>query len=374
MKNMQLITVAAIVLVMVVGGCGGGGAASTNPAESTATSETTSSTQPAATTAVEIAEATPVPAAEVEATQAGEEDLNLSSVTGGLAQLQSYKSTMEVHFTGQDAQGQAVESSFTIGEEFVQEPRAQHMTWTSTESKGDQAAATTTWETIAIGQTSYMISTDASGTKTCVTISSSEATPPEQTLSADMWGSVSDASYVNTETVNGVRAKHYAWKEGVFGGYGFTSGKGETWVAVDGGYVVKQRIEATGRGTFLAGTDDEGTSTWEWNVTDANGSFQIQAPEGCESAAADIAVMADATEQSTYGDTITYSSPSALADVVSFYKSEMPKAGWQASGTPTEMEGLTMLEFTKEERTASVMITWDESSQKTSVIITVAKP
>jgi len=374
MKNLKLITVAAIVLVMVVGACGGGGAASTEPTESTATSETTSSTQATATTAVEVVEATPVPTAEVEATQASEEDLNLSSVTGGLAQLQSYKSTMEMRFTGQDAQGQAVETSFTMAEEFIVEPRAQRITWTSTESKGGQAATTTNWETITIGQTSYMISTDASGTKTCSVIKSSDATPPQQTLSADMWGSVSDAGYVNTETVNGVRAKHYAWKEGVLAGYGFTSGKGETWVAVDGGYVVKQRIEATGKGTFLGGTDEEGTSTWEWNVTDANGSFQIQAPEGCESAAADIPVMADATEQSTYGDTITYSSPSAFADVVSFYKSEMPNAGWQASGTPTEMEGLAMLEFTKEERTASVMITWDESSQKTRVIITVAKP
>jgi len=374
MKNLKLITVVGIVLVMVVGACGGGGAASTEPTEGTATSDTTSGTQPTATTAVEVAGATPVPTAEVEATQASEEDLNLSSVTGGLAQLQSYKSTMDVHFAGQDAQGQAVETSFKMAEEFILEPRAQRMTWTSTESKGGEAATATSWETITIGQTSYMISTDASGTKTCVVITSSEATPPEQTLSADMWGGVNDASYVNTETVNGILAKHYAWKEGVLAGYGFTSGKGETWVAVDGGYVVRQRIEATGKGTFLAGADEEGTSTWEWNVTDANGSFQIQAPEGCESAAADIPVMADATEQSTYGDTMTYSSPSAFADVVSFYKSEMPNAGWQASGTPTEMEGLEVLEFTKEERTASVMITWDESSQKTSVIITVAKP
>jgi hypothetical protein len=364
MKNLKLLTVMAIVVVMLVAACGGGGAASTTPTEGApATSQTTSSTQPTATTAVEG-----------EPTQATEGDLNLSSVSGGLTQLQSYRSTMDLHFTGQDAQGQAVETSFTMAEEFILEPRAQHITWSSTEARGGQAATTTGYETITIGQTTYMITTDASGTETCIAVTSSDATLPEQALSADMWGSISGATYMNTETVNGVSAKHYAWKDSMFAGSGYTGGKGETWVAADGGYVVKQRIETTGKGTFLAGTDEEGTSTWEWNVTDANGSFQIQAPAGCESAASDIPVMVDATDKTTYGDMISYSSPSAFADVVSFYKTEMPNSGWQASGTPTEMEGFASLEFTKEGQTASVMITWDESSQNTSVIITVAKP
>jgi hypothetical protein len=189
-----------------------------------------------------------------------------------------------------------------------------------------------------------------------------------------MWGGISDARYVGTETVNGVSAKHYTWKEGSLATFGLASGKGDTWVAVDGGYVVKQTIEATGKGVFLAGTGEEGTTTWEWNVTEPNGSFQIQAPEGCESAAADIPIMADATEKATYGDMISYTSPSAFADVVSFYKTEMPNAGWQASGTPMEAEGFAMLEYTKEERTASLAISLDSSSQKTAVVITVAKP
>jgi len=204
-------------------------------------------------------------------------------------------------------------------------------------------------------------------------LSSADVTPPEQALSADMWGSVSDARYVGTETVNGVRAKRYTWKEGSVATFGFAAGKGDTWVAVDGGYVVKQAIEATGKGLFLASADQEGTTTWEWDVTDANGSFEILPPAGCESAAKDIPVMADATDLATVGDFVTYSSASALADVVSFYKTEMPKAGWQPSGTPTEAEGFTMLEFTKDVRTASLSISFDQSSQKTSVFVNVTK-
>ena len=374
MKNLKLLAVVAVVVVMVVAACGGGGAASGEPTESApATSQTTSGTQPTATTAVEVTEKTPVPTMAVEPTAASEGELNLSSITGGLTQLQSYKSTMDLHFTGTDAQGQAVETSYLMAEEFIQEPRAQSIAWTNSESKGGQAPTTTSGKMITIGQTMYIINTDDSGTETCMAVTSSEATPPTQALSPDMWGSISGANYVNTETVNGVSAKHYVWKDSMFAGLGYTGGKGETWVA-DGGYVVKQRIETTGKGTFMAGTDEEGTSTYEWNVTDANGSFQIVAPEGCEGPATDIPMMADATDQASYGGTITYFSPSAFADVVSFYKSEMPNAGWQASGTPTEMEGVAILEFTKDERTASVMITWDDSTNKTGVVITVAKP
>jgi hypothetical protein len=373
MKNLKLLVVVAIVVVMAMSACGGDKGAAPKPPESTAVSETISNERPAAPTDVKVAEATAVPPDKGQAAQAGEQDLSLDSVSGGLANLKSYKSTIDMRFTGKDAQGQAVESSFTMAEEFTSEPRAQRILWASSEAKGGQPATSTSWETITIGQTSYIISTDAGGAQTCAVVSSSDATPPEQTLSADMWGSVSGASYVNTETVNGVSAKHYAWKDTAFGILGYTGGKGETWVAVDGGYVVKQRIEVTGKGTFLGGTDQEGTSTWEWNVTDANGSFQIQPPEDCESATAGLPIMADAAEQSTFGDTTTYNSPSALADVVSFYKSEMPKAGWQASGTPTELEGLAILEFTKEGSTASVMITWDDSSKKTSVVISMTK-
>jgi hypothetical protein len=375
MKKLGLFALAALLLALALAACGGG-AASTQPEPTqgvSTTSATTSGTQPTATKAVQAAQATPAPAVEGTPTQAEEQDLSLSSVTGGLESAKSYKSKLDMTFTGKDAQGQDVTNTWSMAEAFILDPRAQDVAWTSSESTGGQPATVTSGEMINIGQDAYWISTDAAGTQSCMAISSADATPPEQALSADMWGSVSDARYVNTETVNGVSAKHYVWKEGAFAGFGYTSGKGETWVAVDGGYVVRQKVEATGKGLALAGSDAEGTMNWEWNVSDVNGSFEILPPEGCESAAQGIPVMADATDKSTIGDLITYTSPSAFADVVDFYKAEMPKAGWQASGTPTEMEGFSMLEFTKEGQTATVSISYDESSQKTTVMVNVTK-
>ena len=64
---------------------------------------------------------------------------------------------------------------------------------------------------------------------------------------------------------------------------------------------------------------------------------------------------------------------SAFADVVQFYKTEMPNNGWQPSGEPTEMEGVAMLDYSKDNRKAQVMITFDQEKQKVSVIITASQ-
>jgi len=371
MIDRKLLVCLVFVLAIALTACGGGKTTPTPTSEGTSPSSTT---QPTAT-AQQVAEteATLTPEA-VAPTTEEEADLSLDSVSGAMSQLASYKSSLDMRFQGTNADGQSVDNSWIMEEEFITDPAAQHITWSGTELVGDGPATTTRWEMITVDEIQYMISVDADGNETCMMLSSSDSTAPTSSLTPDMWGSISDARYTGTETVNGVRTKHYVWKEGALSTWGFAEGKGETWVAIDGGYVVKQIVEVTGKGVFLAGDDETGTTTWEWNVTDANGSFEILPPEGCESAAADIPVMADATDKSILGDMITFSSPSALADVVDFYKTEMPGAGWEATGTPTEMDTLVMLEFTREGNTASLMISWDEEKQSTSVLISVTKP
>lgn len=375
MRNLRLSLLWAAVIAMALAGCGGGGAAIS---ETSAVAEPapvgTSDIRGTASTPSAVSPAAAAPTVDSVLEVSTEQDLNLDSVSEGLAQLSSYKSKLIMRFTGKDPEGQAVDNWWIMEEEFILEPRAQRVVWTSSESTGGMPAETSSYEIVTIGQTSYMTTQDASGAETCVTTSSSDATPPEQILSADMWGSISDARYVNTETVNGIRAKHYTWDEGSLASLGYVIAKGDTWVAADGGYVVRQAIELTGKGLFLAGTDDEGTSTWQWDVTEANAPFEILAPEGCESAAQDIPMLDDAADIFTFGDTISYTSPSAFADVLSFYKSEMPSAGWQPSGTPWEGEDFAMLEFTKDERTASVSLSYSESDQTTSVVVSVSQP
>ena len=376
MKNVKIFMLVLTVLALAALACsigGGGGQPSSKGGATPASSGGgggeigTSPTKAAATLAPTKAAATSAPAP-------SEQDLTLSALTEGLAALKSYKSTFTVKFVGKDAQGQPVNGSFETREEFTQEPRAQRIAFTSTGFSEELPNQSGTFEMITIGDTSYMVTQDNDGKRSCISTSSAESTQPQQGLfSPDMLGGVSGAKYVKTETVNGINAKHYAWQEGGLFGLGFTSGKGDVWVAVDGNYVVKYTAEATGKGTLFGSTSEEGTITVEYNLTEVNGSFQIEPPADCEAPATDIPIMADASDKSTFGEMVSYTSASALADVVEFYKREMPNNGWQPSGEPTEMEGLAMLEFTKDNRQAQVMISYDTDKKITSVMITTSQ-
>lgn len=366
MKTVRVYALAILVVALLALVACGGGQQKSTPAVTAVPNSTAGRVTPAAT-------AVPSPTPGSAATAVSEGDLSLGSVTEGLAQLRSYKSNYTIHFVGKDAQGQAIDNSIGVAEEFILEPRAQRIVSTSSKSVQGQVIESTRTEMVTIGQTFYVSSQAADGKTSCTSLSSSDTTPPEQGLSPDMWGSVSDAKYVNTETVNGIRAKHYAWKEGSLVGFGWLSGKGETWVAVDGGFVVKQAVEGTGKGWLVADQTQEGTTTVVYEVTDANGSFEILPPEGCEGPATDIPIMPDALETMQSGEFVSYRSPTALADVVGFYKTEMPANGWQASGEPTTMEGFSQLAYTKDTRQASVMLSWDSSTRQTTVIVTISK-
>jgi hypothetical protein len=389
MKNVRILMLVVTVLALAALACsigGGGGQPSDTGAVTPASSEggggevSASPTKEMATPASseggggEVSTPPPTKEMATSAPTPAENDLTLSTLTDGLAMLKSYKSTFVVKFVGKDGQGQPVDGSFETREEFTQEPRAQRIAVTSMGFSQEQADQSGAFEMITIGDTSYMVMQDQDGKRSCISTSSDEATQPEQGLfSPATLGGVSGAKYVKTDTVNGIKTKHYAWKEGGLVGLGFTSAKGDVWVAVDGNYVVKYTAEATGKDMLFGSTAEEGTITVEYNLTEVNGSFQIEPPADCEAPATDIAIMADAKDKSTFGEMVSYTSASAFADVVEFYKTEMPNNGWQPSGEPTEMEGLAMLEFAKDSRKAQVMISYDTDKQTTDVVITTSQ-
>ena len=67
-----------------------------------------------------------------------------------------------------------------------------------------------------------------------------------------------------------------------------------------------------------------------YEVKQVNQPIDIQAPKDCSGAAEDIPMMADAADQSAFGGTTMYTSPSTFKDVVAFYEKEMKAKGWQA--------------------------------------------
>lgn len=372
MKTMRTLVITLIVAVLLLSACGGKEATTQPAPEAKATTAPTA--EPAKPTlpptkppAKEEPTATPEPPTP----EPTPEELALSSVTEGLASLKSYKSTFTLVWAGKDEDGEPVQGAWDMVEEYTRQPLAQRIIITSKELGDDDGKP---FELITIGDVAYMVSTGDDGEVSCMSFSSSDTGVTEQGLyTPDMLGSISGAGYVGTETVNGVRTKHYAWKERNVVLAGLASASGDVWTTMDGKTVVKYTTEATGKGMFFGAGEAEGTVSVEYNLTEIDGDFQIAPPEGCKGPSTDIPLMADATDRSSFGEMLTYTSPSPIADVVEFYKAEMPKSGWELSGDPTEMGDLYMLDFTKEGRKASLMITYDEDDKLTSVMITTGE-
>ena len=284
-----------------------------------------------------------------------EDTLSLTSRDEGLDKLASYRMHWQAQWTTTES-GKTEKGSWDWVEEYTADPKALHWTWAFSDTTGTETTAMESWQ---IGDTMYIVTTDADGESSCVSVSSSD--PSSQMnkglFSAATLGAVKNAKYVGTETVNGVRAKHYTYSEQSLSLRNVGKAAGEVWVAADGGYVVKETMQWEGSAGMFGGSDaGKGQGAWTWNLTDANKPITITAPDNCGGGTATLPVMADAKDKSSFGDMLTYTTPSKVSAVVDFYKKEMKAAGWTPGDESTPMEGMGTLEFTKEGAKATVTI------------------
>lgn len=338
------------------------------PSTAVAQATPTKAAAPVATTAPQAAAPVATVAAQAAAT-ATEEVLSLTSRDEGLDKLKSYRVRWNAQWTSTDA-GKTDSGTWEWIEEHTTTPPAQHWTWVLTSTQSTQSGKLEFWQ---VDNTTYMVTTDDSGTAQCQSFSSDEQTGLTSGMfSPSALGSVSGARFVGTDTVNGVRAKHYTYSQNAIAAAGFTKASGETWVAADGGYVVKDSFSWEGTAALFGGNDSgAGKGVWTWDLMNANQPLTIRAPENCGGASADLPVMANATGKVMMGPMLNYKTVSSPADVAAFYQTEMPKKGWQADAEPSVNEGMTTLNFTKGDKTAALMITTDGGA--TNVIITLSE-
>ena len=334
-----------------------------NCAEAAAGTKPTAATQKK-TAAAPTAEPTEAPAATPE-----DESLSLASRDTGLDALTSYRLTWHAEWKSTD-QGKEEQGTWDWTEEYTSDPKARHLSMSIPDSS--DTARTGAFEMWQIGDTSYMKSGEDAE---CMSFSTEGAEKDIQkgTFSPSMLGSIEDAKYVGRETINGIPTKHYKYnsKTGMLTALGEVSG--ETWVAIDGGYVVKDTVKWKGGGGFfgLGSNTATGEGTWTWALSDANKPFEIKPPDGCEGSQLDLPIMADATEKSRFGDIITYKTAGKPADVATFYKEELAAAGWKPEGEPTEMGEVVILNFAKDDLKLNVMISASEGA--TQVMLNVSK-
>lgn len=285
--------------------------------------------------------------------------------------LSSYRTQFEMTFVGTDENGAPVDVRMTINEARTSNPPASQF---SMEGEGtDMPDTGGIMQFVQIGDTGYML-VDEGGQSECVAMSDSEPFIGGAPFSPDMVLSGQDVSgakrILPNEQVNGVMTRHYRFTENdlALAASGLTNYEVDFWVAVDGGYVVRSVLSADGTQAGFEGS--QGHLEWTYDLLDINVPFSIEIPAGCEEpASSDLPMLADAVDVTSFGGTVSYTTPSSIDDAVAFYSQQMPAQGWTPGPASTDIPGFATLEFTRDGETASIIIS--EGDGGNSVLISV---
>ncbi len=377
MKKLIPIFVVILIATLVLSACGSGVAPAPSGGAKTAPTEIPPKPveRPTEKPAVQPTEE---PAANT-TNNATPEGLDISSISSGLGDLDSYKASFTVTFEGTDNNGKPTTGTLSRTEEFVKNPAAKRTVITGIgailDGNGgtpmpDQRSNST--ELIEVGGKRY---TSVSGFCSEVT---SENSPQANTIldPNSIIGDVRGAQRIGNETVNEVPTIHYQLDVSALQTLGYLNGYGDVWVADPGNYVVKYIFQATATAntqSMFGSSLGEGSLRLDYEVTGVNQPISIQPPENC-GATEDIPMMADAQDPVVIGNVNAYSSPSQFEDVVAFYEKEMKAQDWtETEGTGMSTNTMSAKNYTKGGRNVQIVITADASSGKTTVMITEQK-
>lgn len=383
-KRWILILTLLAALVLTLASCGDDSDVATQPEEeAAATQPESAATQEAPPTTAPTATAEPEPTDTPESeppTEGGELDLDNVGMPDDLS---SYRSQMRLSSTGTGAEGEAggvVE--FLI--EYTREPLAQHVVISG--EGFDQAGDVGTMEMYQIGDTAYLNLGDQwmSMPATESVLGEAGMIDPEDMLDDTCgWQDAGRSEY------NGISARYWTLSEDdlkacmvgeAFTDMGeITSASGELYVAEEGNYIVYMELTLEGSNLVMGmGSGEEaveqGRIDFTYEMTDVNEPITIELPEEASSSSQlpeDIPVPEGAEEVSFMFGMITFNSASNPAEVADYYQTQMPLNGW-AEASVSEVSGMYMLEYTKDGRTASVIINeGDSEAGGSSVMITV---
>lgn len=196
---------------------------------------------------------------------------------------------------------------------------------------------------------------------------------------------VGDAELVGEETINGIETLHYTFDETAIQDETtqFNWAQGDVYIAKEGNYVVRFRIEGEGAVGDLGldmveeNTDAAptvGLMVVQMDLTNINEPVSITIPAECENSGlvdADYPVLDDAFESSSFGGIVTYKTNASFADAVTFYQESLAAQGWvYQEDASLILEGSTaLLYFDLNERSLTVTITEDTGTEAFVVVI-----
>ncbi len=176
------------------------------------------------------------------------------------------------------------------------------------------------------------------------------------------------AEEAGSETANGVAANHYTFDGRAMLESGGPVTTGEVWVASDGGYVIKFLRSTTADATYF-GDGLPGKMTWDYELTDINQPGPIVLPAGCQ---LDAPIMGDSSNVLILPRYAGFDTASSVADVVAFYKQQMPSIGWAVKSEPFEGSDRAAIEFSKGAQVTTLIVTTTENGTRVDLALTGA--
>ncbi len=371
-------------LALGLAACGGSEEPTSPPAvEATQVSESgeAQATEESAEAPEPTAAPTDTPLPEPTDTSEAVEEFDLSSLAS-TTELSSYRSLMRIT-TVAEINGQQETQTIDFSVAYTSDPLAQHISM-SGEALGAEGE---TVEMYLIEDTMYM----KMGDQWLSLPASEEDIDTGALITADsLLEDVCGWKDEGREELDGVKVRHWAFTKKDFddcmlledlASMGeISDAGGDLYVAEDGNYVVLMEMFYEGEDLDLD-LGEEGDEVKaqrmeiHYETSDVNEPFTIEAPaEALESGALpqDLPMPDDAADVNNMFGMITFTSELGPEAVFDFYKEEMPNSGWtevSAEASP----GFWMMEYSKDGRSASLMITEDDSGNA-SVMVTITEP
>lgn len=383
MKNVRGILILILLASLALGlaACGSEPEPTAVSEEEPATATSVPATDTPAPTDTPVPTDTPAPEPEQQPAEEEAEELDLGQL-GTPNDLASYRASTSISISGTE-EGQPVEGTVSFLIEYTSDPLAQHLVMS-----GEGFEESGSMEGIEM----YMVSDMAylkmgeqwlSVPATEDMLADAGFLRPEEILEDTCgWNKESDTEY------NGIPVHHWTTsKEDMeaclaaedLAGFGeLTAASGDLYTAIDGEYVVHMSLVYEGKDMEgVLGNEDqvleEGRMEFTFSLSDVNEPFVIELPAealASSSLPEDIPFPEDAQEIANAFGFITFNSPSTVAVVADFYRAEMPQNGWTEDSV-SEVSGMFMMEYSKDGRAASLMISGDEETGLTSVMLTI---
>jgi hypothetical protein len=176
------------------------------------------------------------------------------------------------------------------------------------------------------------------------------------------------AQSAGSESVNGIAAEHYTFDERALGQQNLTQSNGELWVASDGGYLVKYVLTAKAGADYF-GSGQEGTFTWDYELTDVGKPVKVSIPADCPAGMVNAPLLPNSSNEVNTPGLLSYQTSTGVSDAAAFYQKQIQTLGWKLQNSPQISDTKAFMDFTQPGQEMTVLISSNSGVTDVNILL-----